>query len=115
MENDRKVEVSPTDFYFTDAITDKAIGMIEESVRDDKPFFLYLAHAAPHWPLHAPAESIARYDGAYAGAGTRCAVRATSKCAHAGSCNTIGRSHHAIRTFPPGRTRVRHPATPWPV
>jgi arylsulfatase len=40
MENDRKVEVPPTDFYFTDAITDKAIGMIEESVRDDKPFFM---------------------------------------------------------------------------
>ncbi len=65
MENDRKVEVSPTDFYFTDAITDKAIGMIEESVRDQKPFFLYLAHAAPHWPLHAPEASVARYEGAY--------------------------------------------------
>ena len=65
MEDDRKVEVSPTGFYFTDAITDKAIGMIEDSVRDQKPFFLYLAHAAPHWPLHAPEEDIARYDGAY--------------------------------------------------
>jgi len=65
MENDRKVEVSPTDFYFTDAITDKAIGMIEESVRDEKPFFMYLAHCAPHWPLQAHPEDIARYEGAY--------------------------------------------------
>lgn len=65
MENDRKVEVSPTDFYFTDAITDKAIGMIEESVRDEKPFFLYLAHFAPHWPLHAPEENIAPYENGY--------------------------------------------------
>jgi arylsulfatase len=65
MEDDHKVEVSPTDFYFTDAITDKAIGMIEDSVRDQKPFFLYLAHAAPHWPLHAPEASVARYEGAY--------------------------------------------------
>ncbi len=65
MEDDRKVEVSPTEFYFTDAITDKAIGMIEDSVRDDKPFFLYLAHAAPHWPLHALPEDVARYDGHY--------------------------------------------------
>lgn len=65
MENDGRAEVSPSDYYFTDAITDKAIGMIEESVQDDQPFFLYLAHTAPHWPLHAPEEDIARYDGTY--------------------------------------------------
>lgn len=66
MEDDRRVEVSPTDYYFTDAITDKAIEMIEESTRGDKPFFLYLAHAAPHWPLQAPQENIAKYEGVYA-------------------------------------------------
>jgi arylsulfatase len=66
MENDRKVEVPPSDFYFTDAITDKAIGMIEESVRDAKPFFMYLAHCAPHWPLQAHPEDIARYESTYA-------------------------------------------------
>ena len=65
LENDSRVEVSPIDFYFTDAITDKAISMVEESVEDEKPFFLYLAHAAPHWPLHAHEEDIARYDGTY--------------------------------------------------
>lgn len=65
MEDDKRVDVSPSDFYFTDAITDKAIGMIEGSVAEGKPFFLYLAHAAPHWPLHAHEEDIARYDGAY--------------------------------------------------
>lgn len=66
MEDDSRVEVSPTDFYFTDAITDKAEAMVEESVALDQPFFLYLAHAAPHWPLHAHEEDIARYDGVYA-------------------------------------------------
>lgn len=66
MEDDSRVEIQPDDFYFTDAITDKAVGMIEEAVEDDSPFFLYLAHIAPHWPLHAPAEDIARYDGVYA-------------------------------------------------
>lgn len=65
LEDDRRVEVFASDFYFTDAITDKAITMVEESVALDQPFFLYLAHAAPHWPLHAPAEDIARYDGVY--------------------------------------------------
>ncbi len=65
LEDDNRVEVFPEDFYFTDAITDKAIGMVEEAVADEKPFFLYLAHAAPHWPLHALPEDIARYDGVY--------------------------------------------------
>ncbi|GAA6162973.1 arylsulfatase [Pelagimonas sp. KU-00592-HH] len=65
LEDDSRVQVFPDDFYFTDAITDKAIGMIEESVADDAPFFLYLAHTAPHWPLHAHPEDIARYDGVY--------------------------------------------------
>ncbi|MBL8057251.1 MAG: arylsulfatase [Anaerolineales bacterium] len=65
MEDDRRAPVSPTDFYFTDAITDRAIAMIEASAADKQPFFMYLAHAAPHWPLHAPPEDIARYAGAY--------------------------------------------------
>ena len=65
LEDDNRVETVPDDFYFTDAITDKAIGMIEGAVEDEKPFFLYLAHTAPHWPLHAHPEDIARYDGIY--------------------------------------------------
>ncbi|KIC07662.1 arylsulfatase [Leisingera sp. ANG-M1] len=66
LEDDSRVETMPDDFYFTDAITSKAIGMIEGAVADEKPFFLYLAHTAPHWPLHAHPEDIARYDGIYA-------------------------------------------------
>lgn len=65
MEDDARAEVSPSDFYFTDAITDKALGMIDEGLAADKPFFLYLAHAAPHWPLHAHEGDIAQYDGVY--------------------------------------------------
>lgn len=65
MEDDRRIDVVADDYYFTDAITDKAIGMIEGAVRDEMQFFLYLAHIAPHWPLHAPPEDIARYDGVY--------------------------------------------------
>jgi arylsulfatase len=66
MEDDERVEVSPTGFYFTDEITDKAIAMIEGGTGADQPFFLYLAHAAPHWPLHAHEQDIAKYDGVYA-------------------------------------------------
>ena len=32
---------------------------------DEKPFFLHVTYTAPHWPLHAHEEDIARYEGKY--------------------------------------------------
>jgi len=52
-------------FYMTDAFTDHAVQFLDEQGRDEKPFFLYLAYTAPHWPLHALPEDIARYKGTY--------------------------------------------------
>jgi len=53
-------------FYTTDAFTDHAIRSISEvREKDDKPFFLYLAYNAPHWPLHAYEEDIRKYEGRY--------------------------------------------------
>ncbi len=65
MEDDARITSFDDDFYMTDAIADKAIEMIKEGEGDDRPFFLYLAHVAPHWPLHARDEDIARYDDVY--------------------------------------------------
>ncbi|MEM6987187.1 MAG: arylsulfatase, partial [Pseudomonadota bacterium] len=65
LEGDQRVESLDDDFYFTDAITDKAIDWLTAPKQDDSPFFLYLAHTAPHWPLHALPEDIARYKGVY--------------------------------------------------
>ena len=52
-------------FYITDAIADHAVKYIGEYGRRPEPFFLYLAFTAPHWPLHALPEEIARYRGRY--------------------------------------------------
>lgn len=54
-------------YYCTDDWTDKAIAMVKEhaSSAPGKPFFLYFAHNAPHAPLHAKAEDLARYRGVY--------------------------------------------------
>ncbi len=52
-------------FYITDAFSDHAVKFIDEYGRDDRPFFLYLAYTAPHWPLHAWPEDIAKYKGTY--------------------------------------------------
>ncbi|MCB1225556.1 MAG: sulfatase-like hydrolase/transferase [Verrucomicrobiales bacterium] len=53
-------------FYTTDAFTDHAIGFLqEEAAGQDRPTFLYLAFNAPHWPLQAFEEDIAKYRGKY--------------------------------------------------
>lgn len=53
------------DFYYTDAINDEAVRYIQ-TAEPDKPLFLYIAHTAPHWPLHARDEDIANYADTYA-------------------------------------------------
>ena len=53
------------DFFMTDAFSDNAVAMLDEVGRDPKPFFLYVPYTAPHWPLHAHPEDIARYKGKY--------------------------------------------------
>ncbi len=55
------------DFYTTDAFTDKALSWLDEPATMNNPFFLYLAYNAPHYPLHAWPEDIAKYKGLYDG------------------------------------------------
>ncbi len=56
-------------YYITDALTEEALKMIDEAVVSENPFFLYLAYTAPHWPLHALPEDIAKYEGKYVNKG----------------------------------------------
>jgi arylsulfatase len=53
------------DFYSTRFYTEKMMRFIDEDRDEEKPFFAYLAYTAPHWPLQAPDESIARFHGHY--------------------------------------------------
>jgi len=55
----------PKDYYHTDAIADTAVTYIRDFARDKKPFFLYVAENAPHWPLQALPEDIERYKDTY--------------------------------------------------
>ena len=64
VDQDRPLQTLPDDFYTTDAFAQQAAQWIRES-EDDRPFFLYLAFTAPHWPLHAWPEDIQRYRGRY--------------------------------------------------
>lgn len=47
------------DGYLTDVLGDKAIEFLKRD--SDRPFFLYLSFTAPHGPMHATQEDIARF------------------------------------------------------
>ncbi len=54
-------------YYTTTAIADHAIKCLKDHAANyrERPFFGYVAFTAPHFPLQAPAEDIARYRGRY--------------------------------------------------
>jgi arylsulfatase A-like enzyme len=64
-END--AEYRPAKFYYTEAISDNAVRFLEQHAAEspDKPFFLYVAYTAAHWPMHALERDIAKYRGKY--------------------------------------------------
>jgi len=54
------------EFYATDAVTDHALDFLDQARETPaQPWFLYLAYHAPHFPLHAPEEDIAKYADRY--------------------------------------------------
>ncbi|MGI9109547.1 MAG: arylsulfatase [Opitutales bacterium] len=57
--------VGTGEWYSTFMFTDWALKFVDEAKQKQKPFFLYFAHGAPHFPLKAPAEVIAKYRGKY--------------------------------------------------
>ncbi len=52
-------------WYGSDLWTEQGIRFADEAIAQDKPFFWYLAHAAPHFPCMAPESTIAKYRGKY--------------------------------------------------
>ena len=52
-------------WYGCDLWTEAGVRFIDEAIDQDKPFFWYLAHVAPHFPCMAPEATIAKYRGKY--------------------------------------------------
>ncbi len=65
--DDERWEPPAEDFYMTDAFSEYAVDFLQNHQADHAgtPFFLYLAYTAPHWPLHALPEDIAKYQDRY--------------------------------------------------
>ena len=67
-DNGKSVDTPRQGFYSTEAFTSRLLQYLDETRGDgSKPFFAYLAYTAPHWPLHAFDEDIAKYEGRYDG------------------------------------------------
>ncbi len=62
-------EYKPATYYYTDAMSDHAVRFVGEHVKDhaQKPFFMYVAYTAAHWPMHALPADIQKYKGKYDG------------------------------------------------
>lgn len=54
------LKVAPTDEYLTDRLNSEAIKFIAGN--KNKPFFLYLSHYAPHFPIQAPRDTVKKYE-----------------------------------------------------
>ncbi len=57
----------PKGFYTTDTFTDWALPWLDEVAKGpaDKPFLLYMAYTAPHDPMMAWPDDVAKYEGVY--------------------------------------------------
>lgn len=53
------------DWYSSDLWTNYSLKFVDESLKEKKPFFLYQAFCAPHFPLMAPEKDIAKYRGKF--------------------------------------------------
>ena len=59
-------EYKPSQYYFTHAITDHALKFLNEDKElGKKPFFMYVAYTAAHWPMQAPESAIQEYKGKF--------------------------------------------------
>jgi arylsulfatase len=67
-ENDPEYHPQPP-YYYPNALSDNSIRFLQQHQQEspEKPFFLYLAFTAAHWPMHALESDLARYRGRYDG------------------------------------------------
>lgn len=64
----RHIDEYPDGYYLTDDLTDQALQMLRDRSlgQQSRPFFLYFAHPAPHFPLEARKADIELHRGRYA-------------------------------------------------
>jgi arylsulfatase len=66
-EDNHAIDVARDGYHLTERLVEQAITVVrdQQSVAPDKPFFLYVAFGACHWPHHVPARYLEKYRGRY--------------------------------------------------
>ncbi len=114
--NDTLITEFPKDFYTTDAFAGHTSETIQRFHKTGKPFFIHLAFTAPHYPLHALPEDIAKYRANTKWAGRRCGVSATRGRLRWACSTRSGRSRPRTRRLTIGPARIRIGKTcAWPL
>jgi arylsulfatase len=67
VHNDKPIKPPTKDFFYTQFITDKSAELIDGFAKAEqrKPFFMYVAYTAPHWPMQAHEQTIKKYEDVY--------------------------------------------------
>jgi arylsulfatase A-like enzyme len=65
VHNEQTITPDRKDFYYTDFIADHTVQLIDQFAAEPKPFFLYVAFTAPHWPMQAREPDIQKYATTY--------------------------------------------------
>jgi arylsulfatase A-like enzyme len=90
MDGEERLPPSATagDYYLTDDLTRYALGFVERAHASGRPWFLYLAYTAPHWPLHAREADVAKYRERYRAGWDRLRERRLARQHHLGLATT---------------------------
>ena len=57
----KEIDRKQGEFYATDVFNEYAVEFIKQGQKADKPWFLFLGHSSPHFPVQAPAASADKY------------------------------------------------------
>lgn len=101
--NGQLVTQLPADFYSSDYFADQLIEQLRRTRTGPdggKPFFAYLAFTAPHAPLQAPAETIAKYKGRYDGGYDVLREQRLRRQQELGLVDPAVKPHHPVDTVP---------------
>lgn len=61
----KEIDPPPGEFYATDVFSEYALEFIRQGQRRDRPWFVFLGHSSPHFPVQAPAASADKYFDTY--------------------------------------------------
>lgn len=61
----KEIDPAPNEFYVTDVFNRYAVEFIRQGQQQEKPWFLFLGHSSPHFPVQAPAATADKYYETY--------------------------------------------------